>query len=72
MFEEVVENFGKSEGDIIEEKMLGSRGLNLLFPLDTYVVSCPTLSKNLERTLLLALMHCVQLRQILFQKTRIK
>ena len=34
MSEEVVENFGKSEGDITKEKMLISRGLTLLFPLD--------------------------------------
>ena len=46
MFEEVVNNFGKSVGDII--------GWKCLFKIDAYMVLCPFWSKNLGRTLLLA------------------
>jgi hypothetical protein len=44
MFREGVHNFGKSDGALFIEKMLIST-------IDAYVVSCPTRSKNLEKTL---------------------
>ena len=46
MFEEVVHNVNKSDG----HKMFSEK---CLFPLNAYMFSCPTQSKNLERTLLL-------------------
>ena len=44
MFEEVVHNVNKSDG----HKMFSEK---CLFPLNAYMFSCPTQSKNLERTL---------------------
>ena len=49
IFDKVVDNFGKSDNDIVWQKMI-------FFPLNTFVIiTCPTLSKNLGRFLSLVL-----------------